>query len=1049
MWLAAPAGAGKTSVVATYLSARRVPALWYNVDARDADVANLFHYLAMAARAASRRRKLKLPAFTSDNQFGVAAFARGFFEALYRERPVPSLIVLDDYQEASGTLWEDVIREAISSLPQGIVTIIISRTEPPPAFARCVASGEIALVGWDELRLTPQETAGLVRLCRPDWRGRRLSEALPGIVTLANGWAAALTLLLQNQHLGAIDARGVEEFSERLFDYFATEILDKTTVAHRDFLLRTSVVPSLTTALATRLTGAPDAPRVLSELGRRSFLTQRLGASGAYRYHPLLRGFLRRRAERDLGAATLNELHRSAAECFVATDQIDEAMEQLETAQDIPMRVKLLLRAAPSYFGKGCGRTVEAWIARLPPEVVKQDGWLLFWRALCCLGYAPSRARELLEEAFTFFTRERHPSGLYQSCASAMQAIIHEGMDFAQLQTWIARVEQLEASGLPCPKPIQPMVATGMLMASMFGKPDAATHRYWVDRAMQLMAGCNDSAHRVLTGGFLAVYFVFNDNPAQAATILDMLRPSVGSDSSVIASLTLLQANALCAWARGESGTCVTLVREALALAARTGVPVWNDYLMGLGAAATLGAEDVDGAHEFLQGLAQAAQGGANYTLGSYHFYAAWEAHLRGDMARALRAAELAYDYSDTLGYLFARTVTAIALAFLRWQAGQRETARAAMDLARQLAQQENCFLALYGCDLIESDALWDEDRPRALTLLTRGLALGRDRGYFNAFWVTNTLMSRAVGRALEHQIEPDYVRAAIVRRRLKPSSVTASTDVWHWSYRLRALGPFELSRAADGDDASTQGTKRGQGGGAPRGMPLRLLQATVALGGRGVAETQLIDALWPDAEGDSGRRVFDTTLHRLRKQLGDDAVLRLIDGRLHLDERLCWLDVWAFEETIATVRDAALRDGSAGTLATLSRRLLDLYRGPLLVDAPAASGFLRGPRSKLAAKFLHAADAIGKLLESNGNFEEAAELYQRALEGDQGIELAYAGLIRCALGTGRDADGLRLFDQCRGRLLADLGEEPGPELKRLQARLEVGKKRPRHQISP
>src|SRR5215213_2426845 len=94
VWLAAPAGAGKTSVVATYLSTRRLPALWYNVDARDADVANLFHYLAMAARAAARRRKLDLPEFTADNQFGVAAFARGFFEALCRGRPVPSLIVL-------------------------------------------------------------------------------------------------------------------------------------------------------------------------------------------------------------------------------------------------------------------------------------------------------------------------------------------------------------------------------------------------------------------------------------------------------------------------------------------------------------------------------------------------------------------------------------------------------------------------------------------------------------------------------------------------------------------------------------------------------------------------------------------------------------------------------------------------------------------------------------------------------------------------------------------------------------------------------------------
>ena len=155
VWIAAPAGAGKTSAVATYLSSRRLPTLWYNVDARDADVANVFHYLALAARLAAPRKKLALPAFTADSQGGVAAFARGFFEALCRERPAPSLLVLDDYHEAAGQLWNDVIREAISALPEGVVAIIISRNEPPPALARHVAGGEIALVGWDELRLTP------------------------------------------------------------------------------------------------------------------------------------------------------------------------------------------------------------------------------------------------------------------------------------------------------------------------------------------------------------------------------------------------------------------------------------------------------------------------------------------------------------------------------------------------------------------------------------------------------------------------------------------------------------------------------------------------------------------------------------------------------------------------------------------------------------------------------------------------------------------------------------------------------------------------------
>src|SRR5690606_2680544 len=50
VWIAAPAGSGKTTLVASYLQARRLRAAWYRVDAADADVASFFHYLGQAAK---------------------------------------------------------------------------------------------------------------------------------------------------------------------------------------------------------------------------------------------------------------------------------------------------------------------------------------------------------------------------------------------------------------------------------------------------------------------------------------------------------------------------------------------------------------------------------------------------------------------------------------------------------------------------------------------------------------------------------------------------------------------------------------------------------------------------------------------------------------------------------------------------------------------------------------------------------------------------------------------------------------------------------------
>ena len=973
-WIAAPAGAGKSCLVTSYIGERRLKGLWYNVDARDADVANLFHYLATAARLASPTKKWALPAFTAENELGPGAFARGFFEALCRQLPVPSAIVLDDYHEAKSEVLDEVIREAVATLPKGISIIIVSRAEPPPAFARPIASGHIALLGADDLRLTSKEMTGLVRLHRPDLRRSELSAVLPRILELADGWAAVLTLLLQNRRLGTIDASHVEESSEQLFDYFAAEILDKVTPTQRDFLLKTSVVPSVTVEMAGELTGDQEAARVLADLERRSFLTQRLGTSGAFRYHPLLRGFLRRRAQTDLGPPVLRALHRRAAALFVGKEQIDEAMEQYDAAQAVEEAVALLLSVASSYLAAGKGHTIETWMGTLPAGLVDGNGWLSYWDAMSRLGRSPGRARERFEGAYAHFTREGDAAGLYAACAGAMQAIAHEGMNVAQLDPWTERLLSLETSGPPCPEALRPMAAMGLLIASAFRNTDAEQNRQWADHAMQLALASDDVGFRVMAGGFLAFFYISED-PARARAIVEMLREAARADQSpALSALTLLLGETLCAWLAGDHEACIRLVREALTIADRSGVFVWNDYLYGVGAAAALGSENLDGAQEFLAPLSLTA-GGRMFATGSYHFYSSWDAVLRGDIPRALRCAELSCNCTDALGYPFTRAVGRLGLAQVLALSGRKQDAIVFLDESRRIAGQLDDAIILLGCDLVEADFFWDDDRPRALAALRRGLARARERGYCNTYWSHASTMARLAVRALENDIEPEHVRTIIKRRLLTPAAVPLHVEGWPWRYRMRALGPFQMVVDDERDDVKGRGRARQT---ELRGMPLRLLQAVIAFGARRVRDTQLIDALWPDAEGDAGRRVFDTTLHRLRRRLGDDDLVRLSEGRVSLDERLCWVDVWALEFTLAEVDRQVGSDASEAVLSELARKLRALYRGPLLAEDCVDEAWIEGPRERLSAKIGRAVDRLGQALENAGRSADAKALRQQ-----------------------------------------------------------------------
>jgi len=1011
IFVSAPAGAGKTSLVTSYLDTRRLPALWYNVDARDADVANLFEYLSMAARASNRRRKLPLPTFGAENQGGARAFARTFFETLCQNRPVPSAIVFDDYHEARSEYWDEVIHEALRTLPEGISAFIISRADPPPFLVRHVAAGEMMILGWNDLRLTPQEIVGLVRVHRPDLPSAHLKARLPRIVDLANGWAAALTLLLHDRAVLDRDASGIEEFSQRLFDYFATEIFSTATASQRDFLLRTSVAPTLTAELAARLTDLPDARARLADLERRSFLIQRLGTSGTYRYHPLLRGFLCARAENELGSLEVQELHRRAAASLLATGQIDEAMEQFETANDTSARKELLLRVAPVYVGSGRSHTVATWIDRLPRELVDADGWLLYWDALCCIGQAPLRALGQLEKAYACFSCQSLAEGRYRCCAAAMRAIVQEGNAFHRLDRWAERIESMQAADPKCPEPLVALAAAGMLLASSFRPADSARKRYWTERVMTIAANSGDMSYRFMTGGTLAMYLVFHDDPARAAVIFDLLRASApGAQPSALATLSQLEVSGLLTWIRGDSVASLRLIREALAAAERTGVFFWNDLLSHLGATAALAEEDVDAAQEFLALLAESAQRGGAFAAGGYQYYTSWEAMLRGDTARALHFIRLATVTGDALDYPFAQSLNAFGTAQIEWQMGRRRDAKESLALARQRAEEAESPLGLHACDLLESDFAWDEDREHALSRLRTGLTLARERGYYNGFWLTRGMMARTAVRALDHGIETEHVRAYVTKHRLLPDHVPARLEAWPWRYRLRVLGSFELTRENPGATSSNPvGEARPS---SLRGMPARLLQATLALGARGVRDIELIDALWPDAEGDAGRRVFDTTLHRLRRQLADDQVVRLSDGRIFLDSRLCWIDIWALEDLIAEVERVVRTRGSGSILETLTRRLLGVYRGPLLGDDPGMDGWVLGPRERIARKFSRAVEPLGKALEKEGLFADAAALYRRVLQGKPHAEAFCAGLTRCALATDIAADAVRISDQ-------------------------------------
>ena len=218
---------------------------------------------------------------------------------------------------------------------------------------------------------------------------------------------------------------------------------------------------------------------------------------------------------------------------------------------------------------------------------------------------------------------------------------------------------------------------------------------------------------------------------------------------------------------------------------------------------------------------------------------------------------------------------------------------------------------------------------------------------------------------------------------------------------------------------------------GKARHRPLGLLKALIALGGRDIASSRLCECLWPDSEGDLGARNLTITLHRLRYLLQAKAAVVSDNGRLSLNEGVCWVDAWSFER-LASDGLRGLDESAIGKPSELQLRLaLNLYAGHFLA-LESEESWMFAPRLRFKAKFERLIAALATHLERQNRFADAIDVCLEALERDPLNELLYRRLMGCYLKRGELAEAARTYSRCREALAKGLAMQPSMETERM-----------------
>jgi DNA-binding SARP family transcriptional activator len=1024
VWVSGPPGSGKTTLVVSYLEARRLPCLWYQVDEGDADVATFFYYMGLAAQRAAPRNRRSLPLLAPENIPGIAAFTRQYFEGLYARLRPGAVLVFDNYQKApSGSLFHEVIRDGLSCLPEGVNAILLSRSDPPPVFARLRAHRLLEIIGWKDLRLSPAETEGIARL---RWKGKRLEETVRNLHRRTDGWAAGLVLILAKPGTeGGDPLRLSSHAPEEIFDYFACEVFEKAAPDTREFLLASAFLPRMTVRMAERLTGQVRAGEILSFLNRQNYFTQKHSlAEPVYEYHSLFREFLLSYAAIAFSPEAVSRIRGAAAEILEDSGQGEDAVAFLRDSADWGGLARVIRKHAPSLVRQGRNQTLGEWLNFIPSESAAGDPWMLYWLGAWRLSSHPGESRNRFEESFRIFRERRDAAGVFLSFAGAGEAIMYGFEGLKPLDGWFSTLDALLADFTEFPsEEIEARLTCSVIRALSLRRPTSVPDmEAWAERALALARKTGDLSVKTDALVNLACYHYGGGDLQQLEIVLDLLgellqRPDV----SPLARLTVSWVEAAHANMASMYDRCRRVVSDGLELAAASGIHVMDYLLMGQGVLCSLKTGDPATAKKFLRKMASSLSLAKPWEASFYHYAAGWEAMLRGDLAQASLHSKQGLKLCEDVGNPWTLHLAHLQRAFLFHEFGEYDSSARHLELARRIGTRSRNEYTEFLCLLTEACFFLQkgEEEP-ARSALRKGMKLGREKGFVNLYMWGPGVMERIVADALDAGIEVRYAQDLIRRNSIVPDEVHLESENWPWPLKVCTLGRFGIVK----EGKPLQFSRK------VRQKPLLMIKALIALGGKEVTEAQITDVLWPDAEGDLAHQSFATTLHRLRNLVGSEKAIPLRDGRLTLDNRHCWVDAWAFERIFSKAEKAwaeGARRAGGEKAVRLSEKAIALYEGHFLAGE-VASPWILSLRERLRSKFQRCVGELGRHWEGAGELEKAADCYRKGLEVDETAEELYRRLMTCLLRLGRGAEALAVYERCRKILSSHLGVAPSPE---------------------
>ena len=366
--LTAPAGYGKTTLLAEWAADDDRPFVWVRLVDADNDPAVLVASVIDALDELKKTVGEELETLV-EPKVGASTIVFSRLARAIRARRRPFVLVFDDVHVLKNRESLAALTVIIDHLPGGTQVALASRTEPALTLGRRRAHRRLAELQQRDLAMTRSEGGDLLARM-----GLKLSPAdVATILRRAEGWPVAVYLAGLSLRGQRDVGRAVARFAgaDRLVvDYLRDEFLAGLSRRKLEFLTRTSVLDTLAGPICDAVLERSGSAQVLRELARSNTLLVPLDRSDhAYRYHALF-GEMLRSELRHQEPEIEGPLHRRASAWYAEHHDVVQAIEHGISAGDVAQAGELIWANLSDYLNRGKLATVQSWLGRFGEEQI-------------------------------------------------------------------------------------------------------------------------------------------------------------------------------------------------------------------------------------------------------------------------------------------------------------------------------------------------------------------------------------------------------------------------------------------------------------------------------------------------------------------------------------------------------------------------------------------------------------------------------------------------------------------------------------------------------